>query len=453
MMLQTHSPQQPFLYEENGQAFDLKYWLGLLGRRILWFSIPFLLIATVGLSVVAIQRPIYRAEGEILVESPQISPSLVRPTVTDVADDVQVIQQRIMARDNLLAVVKKFNLFPDAREAMPEAGLVELMRNRVAITPVKLESQSDTGPHDPTIAFTLTFDYEIPDLAMRVANDLLTAILSEDASKRTNNATETTKFLEQEVKRLQDEHDAVVAQLTAIKLQPPDQDQVVPEAVKTQMKTLADLEAELVQKASVYSDEYPEVKNLKKEIAALKHVLAEAPQRTSTDNNGPPADVATEVLKQQQLDLEKNLEDANSKLTAARLGESMERGQQAERLQVLEQPSLPQIPVGPKRLKWYAIVLAAAAAIGGGAAFAAEMLDGSIRGSRELTGIIDRHLIVTIPYLSAPGEEYRRRRNFVVLCATLAVAFAVAVAVPMILRESVSQNDEAMTDAFGHLFR
>src|SRR5271156_1509644 len=181
MMLQTHSPQQPFLYEENGQAFDLKYWLGLLGRRILWFSIPFLLIATVGLSVVAIQRPIYRAEGEILVESPQISPSLVRPTVTDVADDVQVIQQRIMARDNLLAVVKKFNLFPDAREAMPEAGLVELMRNRVAITPVKLESQSDTGPHDPTIAFTLTFDYEIPDLAMRVANDLLTAILSEDA--------------------------------------------------------------------------------------------------------------------------------------------------------------------------------------------------------------------------------------------------------------------------------
>ena len=28
---------------------------------------------------------------------------------------------------------------------------------------------------------------------------------------------------------------------------------------------------------------------------------------------------------------------------------------------------------------------------------AAEMLDGTIRGSRDLAGVIDRHLIVTIP--------------------------------------------------------
>ena len=58
----------------------------------------------------------------------------------------------------------------------------------------------------------------------------------------------------------------------------------------------------------------------------------------------------------------------------------MERGQQAERLQVIEQPSLPQKPVKPKRSKWFAVAVALAAAAGAGCVGAAEMLDRRIRG-------------------------------------------------------------------------
>ena len=100
----------------------------------------------------------------------------------------------------------------------------------------------------------------------------------------------------------------------------------------------------------------------------------------------------------------RSLEETNRKLTAARLGESMERGQQAERLQVIEQPSLPQKPVKPKRSKWFAVAVALAALAGTGCVSAAEMLDRRIRGSRELIKIVDRDLIVTLPYLSTPGE-------------------------------------------------
>ena len=65
--------------------------------------------------------------------------------------------------------------------------------------------------------------------------------------------------------------------------------------------------------------------------------------------------------------------------------------------------------------------------VGVGAVFAAEMLDGTIRGSNELTGIIDRHFIVSIPYLPAPGEERRNRRRLILLCTTLVAVLATAI--------------------------
>jgi uncharacterized protein involved in exopolysaccharide biosynthesis len=290
---------------------------------------------------------------------------------------------------------------------------------------------------------------------MRVANEFLTSILSQDARTRTNNAAETTKFLEREVKRLEGEHDAAVAQIEAARQRPTDPEQEQSK-VKLQIKTLTDLEAELIKASSQYSDAHPAVIKLKKQVAAQKQAIAAA-KASATDkapsavptadkassadvptaDKAPPGDVPTIVLERKEYDLERSLEDANRKLTAARLGESMERGQQGERLQVIEQPSLPQKPVRPKKLKWFAVAFGLAGMIGAGSIFAAEMLDGSIRGSRELTGIVDRHLIVTIPYLTTPGEQYRKRRNFILLCTALVAVLAAAIAAAVIKGVSI----------------
>jgi uncharacterized protein involved in exopolysaccharide biosynthesis len=447
-MLQTYSAPQAIPYEDHSEHFDLSYYVGVFKRRILYFAIPFLLIVMFGSAVVEIQRPIYRAEGKILVESPEIPPELVHPTITEVANErVQVIQQRIMARDNLMAVANKFNLFPREREWMSGTELLDLIRSRMEIKPVDLDAQT-AARGNPTIAFTLTFDYEVPNQAMRVANEFLTSILTEDADTRTNNAAETTKFLDREVKRLQGEHDAIVAQIQAARQMPPDQDQEKSEEAKAQMKNLADAEASLAQASAVYSDEYPVVKNLKKKIAALKHAIAAAPADKTA-----PAEVNILALQRQESDLNGSLEDANRKLTTARLGESMERGQQGERLQVIEQPSTPQKPVRPKKLKWFAAAFALASMIGAGCVYGAEMLDGSIRRSRDLTRIVDRHLIVTIPYLPNPGELYRRRRNIVMLCTALVTVLGVAIAFAVIEGVSIdfSWFDPSWFDAITRL--
>src|SRR5208282_1214275 len=118
---------------------------------------------------------------------------LVRPTVMETANQrVQVIQQRIMTRDNLLAIVKKFDLFPSQQRWMSSSQLLDLMRERTKLKLVDLTLP--TQQNNLTIAFTLSFDYEYPDIAARVANEFLTLVLSEDARNRTNRAAETTKF-------------------------------------------------------------------------------------------------------------------------------------------------------------------------------------------------------------------------------------------------------------------
>src|SRR5262249_8212932 len=152
--------------------------------------------------LVIIQRPIYLSEGKILVESPEIPTDLVRPTVTEAANQrIQVIQQRIMTRDNLLAVIAKFKLFPGEREWMSSTQLLDLMRQRTQLKLVDLNLA--TQPNSMAIAFTLSFEYESPDAATKVANEFLTLILNEDARTRTSRAEETTKFLAREVSRLE----------------------------------------------------------------------------------------------------------------------------------------------------------------------------------------------------------------------------------------------------------
>lgn len=426
-MLETHTPQQSAFYDEQGQGFDPQYIIAIVKRRILYFVIPFLLVALGGVAVIKALPKVYRAEGQLLLESPAVAPDLVRPTITELAGErFAIFKERVVTASNLLAIVDKYNLFPRQRASLSQSQLIDLMRSRVDIEPVTLDVHSNI----PTFAFSVAFEYEVPDIALKVADEFLTQILNEDTNRRTNSAAETTRVLEQEVRRIKDQHDAIVAQIEALKQRPPDQKQAASEEATTQMKTLAALEADLVEKSSVYSDEYPAVKDLKRKIAALKRAVAAAPGVPAVDDQGNKPGVATELLLQQEKDIERNLEDANQKLTVARLGENLERNQQAEHLQVIAYPDLPDKPIRPNKVKLFAMVLAAAGVIGGAALFATEMLDGTIRRPGDLAKVIDKHLIVTIPYMSTAADDRRRRWKLIAMgIVLLAVTVAAIVGI------------------------
>src|SRR5215468_3862070 len=249
-------------YDLPERGLDLWSYVAVLKRRKLLLILPFILVLSVGFVVTMALPPVFRSEARILVESQQIPTELVRPTVTAGAKErIQVIEQRVMTRENLLGVVEKFQLFPGKRQSLSGTELMDMMKARASLQPLELESRRR---NDLTIALTVSFEYENPQIARSVANELVTLILNEDARNRTNRASETTRFLGREVKKLETDLGTIEGQIADLRRKTVD---ALSDKVFLQLTALR---AELSEKAGLYSSTHPELIRLKRQIAALE---------------------------------------------------------------------------------------------------------------------------------------------------------------------------------------
>ena len=146
LMLQKSQQQGPYENhgQDRGQDLGLLQYFEDLKRRILYFLIPCVLVAAVGALVAVFWPATYVSEGKILVESQAIPADLVRPTVTTIANErVQVIEQRIMTRENLLAIVDKFGVFANRRQWMSGTELLDSMRERTYFRPLEIKRRNE----------------------------------------------------------------------------------------------------------------------------------------------------------------------------------------------------------------------------------------------------------------------------------------------------------------------
>ena len=420
-MLQNQAYQEQLAGDDLGQILTPAYIFALVKRRALYFLIPFILVFAIG-AVVALAWPAkYLAQGKILVQSQEIPADLVRPTVVSLANErIQVIEQRIMTRDNLLAIAKKFQISKNSWQSLVSGTeIVDFVKERARIRPLVLTLGSD---RKQAIAFTVGFEHEQPQVAMRVANELVTMILNEDVRARTAFANETTKFLERDVQRLETQISQLDAQIAELRKGIPF------DSGFDEGRGLVALKAELLIKSANLASSHPEIRSLKRKIEALEN----SKNTSDTDaaaGSTPTNEPGLGSLETRRNSLKLELSTATQKLSVARLGEKLERGQHSERLQVLEQPTLPQKPVSPNRPKIFIIAFMAALMAGGGLAFAAEISDQSVRRSSDLYSIIDSHLIVAIPYIATRGEVRRKKRKTIsgsAIVAALIIASLIA---------------------------
>jgi uncharacterized protein involved in exopolysaccharide biosynthesis len=406
-VLQTLDSNDPYgsselaLGQDHASGLKLGHYIDILKRRFFYFLLPFAVISILGLFFIAnFQMPTYLSEGKILVESPVIAADPVGPLGMAMANErIQRIQQRVMTRDNLLSIATRFGLFAG------RPGVLDLMRESSQIKPVEVAGQP-RQQGAPPVAFTVGFEYENPELAMRVANEFVTLIVNEDARSRTSRSTEAVKILTSQTKDIEEKLESTQLQILEIARRPRDDGLEADEQEKTQQSTaLATLKAELIQKMAVYSDSHPSVSALKKRIAAMEKTVA---QQAQTKVQSTRAD-EIDALKRQREALDKQLVDANNKLATARLSEKLDRDQQSDRLQIVETPSLPQRPLKSSRLKFIAVAFVAAVALGVGTVIAAELFDGSIRGRHQLQGLVASPLIVSIPYITTRADVIRAR--------------------------------------------
>lgn len=402
--------------EGSEPTFDLSVYVQILKRRFWLIVIPFVLIFAIGFAVAMMLPAIYLSQGKILVESQQIPTELVRPTVTASAKErIQVIEQRVMSRENLLAIAEKFDVFGQKRQRFSGTEVFDQMRARARVQAYDLDvARRRDGL---TIAVTISFEHERPDIATRVANELMTLVLKEDARNRTNRAMETTKFLAREVRKHEEDLGRIDAQISEFKRRNSER---VPEPLILQLATL---KAELATKSSIFSSKHPDVIRIRQQIDALEKLT----NRTSE------IDAGLDALQNQRAGVQKNLDTAAQRLSAARLGESLERDQFSERLEVLEQAVMPQKPIKPNRMKLIVMSLGLAAMAGFGLALLAETLNKSIRTRKDLLACADGALIVSIPVITTKADVRRTRRKIVMAASGSTAAVLLALVVIQIM--------------------
>lgn len=185
---------------------DLRFYLSIFLRRLPWFLLLLAIGSAAGITLARVLPTVYSAQARLVVESEQIPDSLAASTVeTQATEQLQIIQQRILARDPLIEMANRLQIYapgPDGQgRRMAADAIVADMRKRIRISTT---SGSSRGPAQATLV-TVSFEAPTAQLAAAVANDLVTQILREDVAMRTGVARQTLDFFEQEVQRLDQE--------------------------------------------------------------------------------------------------------------------------------------------------------------------------------------------------------------------------------------------------------
>jgi uncharacterized protein involved in exopolysaccharide biosynthesis len=187
------------------KSLDPRELLRLLLRRRWWFVVPAAMVALIAVLAIATMPPVYRSEATILVESQDIPEDLVPSLVTDYVDRrLDVLTRRVTLTENLVALIERYDLYPEQRETMAQTEVAERMRENIAMEVLSTEvNDPRTGrTTESTVAFRIRFDYGDRQNARRVVDELVSLYLSLNVESRRQVAEQATSFFSQERARI-----------------------------------------------------------------------------------------------------------------------------------------------------------------------------------------------------------------------------------------------------------
>lgn len=219
--------------------------VGILQRRKFPMLLAAIFIALGGVTLAFILPASYRSTATILIEEQEIPSDIVRSAITSYADQrIETIKQQIMTRSTLWRIVEQYGLYSSLRQHSPtEEVLARFTKDiRVDVINAKVIDKRSQSATQATIAFTLTYDGESPEITQKVANELTSLFLGENLKSRERHANETTAFLKKESEQLAQQIGSLELRLATIKQKA---DGALPELTSVNMTMLNQAEREL----------------------------------------------------------------------------------------------------------------------------------------------------------------------------------------------------------------
>lgn len=484
---------------------------GMLLRRGLVLGLVASLGVLVAFCYAVVQPSTYQASATILVESPQIADDLARSTISSsAAERLQLIQQRLMARNNLLAVIEKLGLFLDHPE-LTLTEQIDLTRKATTIESISVSGQG-RGNEVEIFAFTITVRLDDGEQAAAMVNEFVESALEQNVRVRAERAQDTLEFFDNEEGRVGEAITALEAEISAFKSE---NEEALPESLEFRRDELARLqendleidrrileleeergaletaldggplradepipqspeEAELrrlaldlAQRRRVLAPTHPDILRLQNQIAAVGELVSTfaadgAPIAAFADaseaqiaatrrqialltrqiaslqaqtevlaarraalvlsiRGTPEVEVALNAFNRRLLEMQDQYSVITRRRAEARTGAQLEINQQSERFSVVENALVPDKPVESSRRKIAVLGSGASIALAVGLVMLLEMLNPVIRTSAQMERQLSLRPVVSIPYVSTPGQRRRRRLAWLASLALLLI--------------------------------
>ncbi len=226
---------------------------------------------------------------------------------------------------------------------------------------------------------------------------------------------------------------------------------------------LAQLRAELAEAQQRYTEDHPDVRRLRRSIAALSERAAVTPesQRQTPDNPeylrlvsqletaeeelgalrasayrareqieayerrlvmAPDVERDYRQLSREHDIAQNQFRDIQNKLGEAALAQTLETEDQGEQFTLIRAPSQPTTPDSPNRVGIILLGFVLGAALSAGVIAFQESVDPSIRGARDLSEITDIKPIGAVPFMLNRADHRRRQLAWSTAVAVVAIA-------------------------------
>lgn len=516
------------LEEQNPQQFDMGRVLDIVRRRHIQFLIPLFFGWLIVWGSSWFLQPKYQSGTLILVEEPTMPKNYVVPNVNDdLQGRLQSISQQILSRTRLLMIIDNLHLYSGNGHKLTPDDKVERMRKDIDIDLVRDKDNAIS-------AFKVSFTAPTPYLAQEVTNKLTRLFIDENLKVRQQQSEDTTHFIQsqlatarenlsqQEAKirdfqlthqgelpaqqqtnlqilsglqaQFQSEQDALntakqqrvyvqtlIDQYHTIQITTQHSPDGSPSSLAAIDAQLDKMRSQLADLSAHYTDNYPDVQRLKREIAKTQKTrenliasMKESPAgdraaETVPHEVGDPTQTApllqlqgqlrasqneivnreqaiadlkgrigeyqrrlnAEPASEQQLaDLTRgydqsktNYDDLLKKENESQMATSMEQLQQGERFTMLDPPTLPLKPMFPNRVKFCVMGLAVGFLLGAAIVALLELLDDRMHSDSEIKKLLPASIIAEVPAIEIASDERLERRQVVVGWATAAAVF------------------------------
>lgn len=378
----------------------------------------------------------YESTAVIQIEQSQVqTPSFGAGSTANARtlQQLQIIEQRVMSRGNLLDIIAKENLFADL-PGMTDAQKVTALRLSAGVTRVADPALAWRPDVIPT-ALSISVRLGDPEVAARVANTLVNNVLEENRTRREKQATETLAFFESEEARLGRDIVALETRISAFKRQNVDSLNAGLSSQRDELAILRqdrlELERQIIElnagnrgsRNTLFANTLAQ---LQEQSALLEVQIA---QISLLIQNAPEIERELSGLERELQKLTDQYQIITRNQAEAEMSLMLQASQQGESFRVLERAVAPDNPIAPnrKRIVFLGSILSVMAGVV--VVLFLELRNPIIRTETQLERHLGLRAVAVIPNVHVARERAWRRVFWTVGLLVFAIAFFAVAAI------------------------